>query len=227
MARAMSIVRQERILNELSEDEWISKSELSIRTNIPLSTLNYMFHGRKGTKGYRYGPLARMVIMRIDGYGYLKRYIKLKKRCDGVIVHTIGYEGLTPDRFICLLKEQNVNAVSDVRLTPLSRKKGFSKGALSTMLAENGIDYIPFKELGAPKDLRTDLYESNDYDSFFNEYYKHFIQQEEYIDELISTIKEKRCCLLCFEKDWHFCHRNVIAQELEFRGASVIHIGNQ
>ena len=165
--------------------------------------------------------------MRIDGFGHLKRSIRLKKRCDGVIVNTIGYEGLTPDRFICLLKERNVNAITDVRLTPVSRKKGFSKGVLSTMLAENGIEYIPLKELGAPKNLRTSLYESNDYDSFFNEYYKHFIQQEESLDELISTIKEKRCCLLCFEKDWHLCHRRVIAQELELRGASVFHISAQ
>ena len=49
-------------------------------------------------------------------------------------IFTFGYEGLSLEAFIGRLKAAGVRTVLDVRATPLSRKAGFSKGALSAAL---------------------------------------------------------------------------------------------
>ena len=52
---------------------------------------------------------------------------------------TIGYEGINQTQFISWLSNHKINVVADVRNLPLSRKKGFSKTALSALLEENNI----------------------------------------------------------------------------------------
>ncbi len=48
-------------------------------------------------------------------------------------IFTIGYEGIDRHQFLAWLNNYNINVVADVRNLPLSRKKGFSKTALSTL----------------------------------------------------------------------------------------------
>ena len=48
---------------------------------------------------------------------------------------SIGYEGRTPEEFLDLLRKAGVTLVCDVRRNPISRKRGFSKGTLSRVLA--------------------------------------------------------------------------------------------
>lgn len=43
------------------------------------------------------------------------------------VLLTAGYEKSTPQQFLDLLSNYDVEVVVDVRKTPLSRKKGFSK----------------------------------------------------------------------------------------------------
>src|SRR5690242_2165106 len=63
----------------------------------------------------------------------------------------VGYEGGTVEQVIGDLILAGVSVLVDVRLTPLSRKPGFSKRALSTQLTAAGIDYVHLPELGNPK----------------------------------------------------------------------------
>ena len=67
------------------------------------------------------------------------------------VVYTIGYEGTDIDRFVATLKAVGVRRLADVRALPLSRKKGFSKNKLAERLQTEGIDYLPFRQLGDPK----------------------------------------------------------------------------
>jgi Protein of unknown function, DUF488 len=46
----------------------------------------------------------------------------------------IGYEGLSIGAFVGQLRAEGITIVADVRLTPLSRKPGFSKRALAIAL---------------------------------------------------------------------------------------------
>ena len=87
-------------------------------------------------------------------------------------IFTIGYECFDQHQFLTWLNSHNINVVADVRNLPLSRKKGFSKTALSTELDKNNIEYVNYRKLGAPKELRSFLLETKDYHTFFKKYKK-------------------------------------------------------
>ncbi len=127
---------------------------------------------------------------------------------------TTGYEGENIHDFILKLLTNKISVVIDIREIPLSRKKGFSKNALKTILNENEIHYIHYKQLGSPKKIRHKLHEDRDYESFFNEYRSYISGQLSVLDELKETINSGNACLLCFEKDHKTCHRSIVAEEL-------------
>ncbi|MDH6436043.1 hypothetical protein M2158_004583 [Streptomyces sp. SAI-144] len=62
-----------------------------------------------------------------------------------------GYEGRNIEQFVEQLLARNVRTVADVRLTPLSRKPGFSKTKLTGVLAEAGISYRPCGRWATPR----------------------------------------------------------------------------
>src|SRR5215475_5885808 len=74
----------------------------------------------------------------------------------------VGYEGRTIDDFVVDLAARGVEVLADVRLTPISRKKGFSKRQLAQALAAVGITYQHLPELGNPKDNRAGFAGDND-----------------------------------------------------------------
>ena len=95
---------------------------------------------------------------------------------------TIGYEGAELDDFLAVLKAAGTDVLLDVRELPISRRRGFSKNALKTALAEAGIDYRHEKQLGSPKDVRHRLREDWDYNRFFRDFNKHLKKQMALLD---------------------------------------------
>lgn len=87
-------------------------------------------------------------------------------------LYTMGYEGLDGGRFLANLLHHGVDVVADIRKSPISRKKGFSKTALKEMLNNKNIEYLNFQGFGAPKEIRDGLYQSGNYSRFFNKYLK-------------------------------------------------------
>jgi len=146
--------------------------------------------------------------------GMIRLYGEDKKTIE---LFTIGYEGKTIESFVESLIDNKINYIFDVREYPISRKKGFSKSTLSSILKENGIQYVHFKELGSPKAIREKLHSSHDYKTFFNEYKVYLEKQAETMDIIKTSIFENktlRFCLLCFEKESKYCHRSIIAKEI-------------
>ena len=70
------------------------------------------------------------------------------------MINTIGYEGADLSDFISSVSEAGIKTLVDVRDRAQSRKKGFSKTALSEALNAAGIDYLHLRELGDPKEGR-------------------------------------------------------------------------
>ncbi len=138
-------------------------------------------------------------------------------------VYTLGYEGLPFEEFIRILKEYSIQQVIDVRNTPWSANPRFRLGYLSKILDEQGIFYINLNKLGAPKTIRNIIH-SEGYDHFFEEYKKHLYRNKVTFELLIKIINNGRSLLLCYEKDWHICHRRIIAEELQKRNYEVVHI---
>lgn len=131
------------------------------------------------------------------------------------IVYTIGYEGTDIERFVATLKHVGVMILADVRAVANSRKKGFSKSKLRARLAEEGITYTHYIELGDPKPGR-DAARAGNYDRFRRIYSRHLAGADpQAAIEAIAKIAQKTpTCLLCFERDPKVCHRSMIADEL-------------
>ena len=134
------------------------------------------------------------------------------------LLFTVGYEEHgTPNSLIGLLLEAHVERLLDVRELPLSRRKGFSKRALSTALEQAGIAYEHERALGNPKEFR-DLYRSGAQSKGERGYLAHIRNGSAWaVDELADSLEEHLTCMLCFEADHERCHRNLIIGELRER----------
>ncbi len=140
---------------------------------------------------------------------------------------TSGYEGETIKEFLNKLQAENIDTIVDIRENPYSRKPGFSQKALSNYLKQTGISYYHFQELGTPKPLRNYLAHYQDYRTFFDQYRSYLPEFKDSIDDIIDMGSDKKICLLCFEKDPHYCHRNVVADYIkDYAGkqVEVVHI---
>jgi uncharacterized protein (DUF488 family) len=133
---------------------------------------------------------------------------------------TIGYEGATQEEVLATLKRAGVQRVIDVRALPLSRRPGFSKTALRTALAEEGIDYVNLKALGTPPEGRAAAHAGR-----FAEMAAIYAGQLELPEAMVAAeqmcalAKERPSALLCFERQPVHCHRqlllNAVAPQVE------------
>lgn len=130
---------------------------------------------------------------------------------------TIGYSGHTPESFIQTLQSQGIHLLLDIRLTPISRKKGFSKTALSQSLQSAGIDYAHVRSLGSPRSLREQLHTSGDYAAFFNSYREYLGEHDDSVAQALELVRQDQVCLMCVEAEPHECHRNVVADAIAAR----------
>jgi hypothetical protein len=126
----------------------------------------------------------------------------------------IGYEGLSLDRLVARLKLNGVETLVDVRLTPLSRKPGLSKRALSEALSDAGIHYIHDRRLGNPKDNRAAYADaSSDAGAAARASYRALITSGDGADavrELAALAEKQSVAVLCFEADETRCHREQV-----------------
>jgi uncharacterized protein (DUF488 family) len=144
------------------------------------------------------------------------------------LLYTIGYEGRSVDDFIATLCHHNITRVIDVRRNPISRKPGFSKSALSRILAESGIEYTHLVELGTPDPLRKALRLTVDYEKFFDAVDDYLISQQDALQTALDLALSQNCVLLCFERNPQECHRISIAvsvARMSHLEISVEHLG--
>lgn len=129
-------------------------------------------------------------------------------------IYTIGYEGLDMNDFLALLRQGNVETVVDIRELPLSRKPGFSKNGLHDTLNLHGFEYMHIPELGCPKPVR-DQYRADGNWSRYKEKFLQFLAlQDDIIAEVAAMATTTNCALLCFEADYNYCHRSMVANAM-------------
>lgn len=147
----------------------------------------------------------------------LKKVLNLKKGSDEIVLFTIGYEGVSLEKYLNKLVTNDVKLLVDVRKNSLSMKFGFSKSLLKKYCESLGIEYIHIPEVGINSDQRQELNTQQDYDALFEVYKKTTLKEtnayQENIIELL--IKYKRIALTCFEADICQCHRKPLAEAIE------------
>lgn len=140
-------------------------------------------------------------------------------------VFTIGYEGLDTRTFLALLKQHGVGTVVDIRELPLSRKPGFSKRALASVLDQAGLGYVHMRELGCPKPVRQRYKQDGSWKHYSEGFLRYLTCQTAALERLADLTRQASCALVCFEADYRQCHRSFVADALMKQvGAVVRHI---
>ena len=143
------------------------------------------------------------------------------KRRSALQLFTIGYEGVSLADFLATLKAAGVQQLLDIRELPISRRKGFSKTALSTALADSGIAYSHERALGSPRALRHRLRDDGDLARFFEDFRAYLATQRSLLDTLARTTAGA-VALLCYERDHCECHRSIVSAALARRSQTTV-----
>ena len=138
------------------------------------------------------------------------------------LLYTFGYEGLTLGAFITRLKAVDVRTIIDVRELPLSRKKGFSKRAFAEALHGAGIAYAHMPALGCPKPIRDAYRSDGDWSAYTRKFMTYLDQQGAAVAEVAKITRATSACLVCFEADFNYCHRSMVARAAARAGGPVV-----
>lgn len=142
-------------------------------------------------------------------------------------IWTIGHSTRTFEDFFGLLSAQKIQALADVRQFPGSRKyPHFGQQQLAASLAEKGIEYKHFLDLGGRRRARSDSSNTAWRNEAFRGYadYMEMPEFKRAMEDLCSLAREKRTAIMCAEAVWWRCHRGLISDFLKARGWLVLHI---
>ncbi|GGF26455.1 hypothetical protein GCM10011339_13220 [Echinicola rosea] len=145
-----------------------------------------------------------------------ERIEKAMPKDEETTLFTIGYEGISLEKYLQKLVKNNVKLLVDVRKNPLSMKFGFSKTLLKRYCNSLGIEYLHIPEVGINSDKRQKLEVQADYDRLFADYKKTTLSETSKSQEQIlgSLRQYKRIALTCFEAEPCQCHRSHLAEAL-------------
>jgi uncharacterized protein (DUF488 family) len=135
------------------------------------------------------------------------------------VIFTAGYEGRVQDELLDRLVAAGARVLLDVRAVPMSRKPGFSKRLLGASAEARGIRYVHLQALGTPKAGREAARagRAGEMERIFADH----MATEAARDIVMSA----PTCLLCFERDPHFCHRRIVAGTLSAEtGQAIEHL---
>jgi uncharacterized protein (DUF488 family) len=118
--------------------------------------------------------------------------------------------------------------VADVRRFPSSRRMPhFNAAELERSLAESGIEYRHFPELGGRRDPARDSPNRGWRVGQFQGYADHMASDEfeRGLERLLALASEYRTVIMCAEAQWWRCHRRLLSDALLVRGLEVVHLG--
>src|SRR5262245_34481372 len=104
----------------------------------------------------------------------------------------------------------HVATLVDVRMTPASRRPGFSRKALTAALDGVGIEYRHEPSLGNPPDNRDSFRKGDGREGRLRMRERLSNGSEPALRRLIDLARTERVAVLCVERDRHRCHRQVI-----------------
>jgi uncharacterized protein (DUF488 family) len=113
-----------------------------------------------------------------------------------------------------------------VRDRPISRRPGFSKRQLAAAIEEAGMRYVHLQALGTPPEGRAANHR-REWDRFWAIVEEKLARPEAelMLQQAGEIARSAPSCLLCYEADWHICHRQRVAEILAQRhGFAVSHL---
>lgn len=131
---------------------------------------------------------------------------------------TIGYERAAFADFAAALVGAGVTSVIDVRAQPHSRRREFAFKHLGPGLAEFGIGYESWPELGTPAEGRAAAKRGDM--AVFGRIFEEQLATgpaEAALDALVERMVGETPCLMCYERDPAQCHRTLVVERLRQR----------
>jgi uncharacterized protein (DUF488 family) len=144
----------------------------------------------------------------------------------GRTLYTIGYEKALLKDVVATLAAAGVATLLDVRDRPISRRPGFSKRQLAAAIEEAGMRYVHLQALGTPPEGRAANHR-REWDRFWAIVEEKLARPEAelMLQQAGEIAQAAPSCLLCYEADWHICHRQRVAEILAQRhGFAVCHL---
>jgi uncharacterized protein (DUF488 family) len=140
-------------------------------------------------------------------------------------VFTIGHSNRKWSDFTCILKDNHVDLLVDVRRYPGSRAcPQFNKVQMTTQLEKENVSYIHIEKLGGRRnklDIKEDSRNNNHNAGWKNKSFRAYADYmatttfKEGINELLSLMKEySNLAVMCAEAVPWRCHRRMIADYL-------------
>lgn len=144
-------------------------------------------------------------------------------------IWTVGHSTRTAEEFVSLLREYSIELVADVRRYPGSRKfPHFNRDELRKLLADNGIRYVWFEDLGGRRYGKSASESPNVglRSRGFRNYADYMLTDQfaSALAKLMDVAHEARTTLMCAELLYWKCHRRLICDTLTAHGVSVTHI---
>jgi uncharacterized protein (DUF488 family) len=138
-------------------------------------------------------------------------------------LYTIGYEKTRLKDVLATLAAARVATLLDVRDRPISRRPGFSKRQLGAGVEDAGMRYFHLRALGTPPEGRL-ANRRREWDQFWAivEEKLASTEAELALQEAAELALAAPSCLLCYEADWHICHRRRVAEILAQRHGFII-----
>jgi len=183
-----------------------SYGEMSAQALMKHTYLNFPFYAIKS-------EVAENILTKEE----LEKVKQSKPKADKTVLFTIGYEGISLEKYLVRLLKNDVKVLVDVRNNPLSMKFGFSKSQLKKYCVSLGIDYVHIPEVGIQSDQRQELNTQSDYDKLFSVYRENNLSKTTDSQiHILNLLKEhKRIALTCFEANICQCHRKHLAEAIE------------
>jgi len=145
-------------------------------------------------------------------------------------VFTIGHSTHSLEEFTAMLRSFEIEVLADVRSFPGSRHMPhFNRETLAPYIQSLGMEYIHMPEIGGRRreipGIDPSLIGGWRHIAFRS--YAAYTLTEEFargLDALMAVSRRAKTCIMCAESVPWRCHRQIIADNLSFRGFTVKHI---
>lgn len=144
-------------------------------------------------------------------------------------IYTIGFAQTTAKDFFNQIKASKVKKLIDVRLNNVSQLAGYTKkNDLKFFLNEIcNVEYVHTPELAPTKEILDPYKKGNGSwdvykDNFLN------LMEKRIVENIFDINFFENSCLLCSEKEPHYCHRRLVVEYLNLKWdkkLEVVHIG--
>lgn len=141
------------------------------------------------------------------------------------VIYTIGHSTHPVDVLIEMLASFDIKVLADIRSYPGSKRfPHYNKEALRKSVAEAGIEYIHYPDLGGKRSANSGSALSKH--APFASYKEHMetVAFETAVSELQQLALTTPIAYMCAEANWRHCHRSLVSDYLKKADWKVIHI---